>query len=133
MKRRPLTRKPKQRGRRAEPVDVTLAKRYWKLSVCRGGCVMCRHFPVDQRELGYRTGDLRRIEGHHVLAQRHLKREGHAGRLWDTRNGMALCGYHHERHENWTQRVPYELVPVDALEFADELALLWLIEGEYPA
>lgn len=46
---------------------------------------------------------------------------------------MGLCAYHHARHENWTQRVPYELLPGDALEFAEELDLLWLLEREYPA
>jgi hypothetical protein len=127
-----MKRKPLQRGRRkSQPLDEGLAKRYWKLAVCRGGCVMCRAFPVAELA-ATRQADLRRIEGHHVIAKRHLRREGFGGRLWDIRNGMGLCAYHHARHENWTQRVPFELVPYDAFEFAAEVGLDWIIEREYP-
>lgn len=125
--------KPLQRGRRKrEPVDVGLQKRYWKMAVTRGGCIMCRAFPLAKKDRVGRLEDLRRIEGHHVLAKRHLKTRGLAGRLWDTRNGMGLCKYHHPRHESGMQRVPYELVPDDALTFAIECDLDWIIEREYP-
>jgi hypothetical protein len=125
------TRKPLQRGRRKAKVDEGMAKRYWKLAVCRGGCVMCRAFPVGELD-ATRAADLRRIEGHHVIAKRHLRREGHGGRLWDARNGMGLCAYHHQRHELRVQPVPYELVPEGAFEFAIELGLDWIIDREYP-
>lgn len=127
-----MQRKPLQRRRKRDPVDAEMAKRWWKLTVCRGGCIMCRAFPVSSELRAARLQDLRRIEGHHVLARRHLKAHGYHGRLWDTRNGLALCTYHHHRHEWGMQRVPYELVPDDALEFAAELELEWLIEREYP-
>jgi hypothetical protein len=131
MRRTPLRRKPR-RSRRTPVADESLARRFWQTSVRRGGCVMCNSFPVPRALREGRLVDLRLIEAHHVLAKRHLKRRGHAGRLWDTRNGMGLCRYHHERHENWSQRIPYELVPADAHEFAAELTLDWLVEREYP-
>jgi HNH endonuclease len=130
---RSALRRKRHRSRRQPEPDLSLARRYWKAAVCRGGCVMCRAFPVPRELRDDRAADFRVIEGHHVLAQRHLQREGLASRLWDTRNGMALCRYHHGRHERWMQRVPYELVPDDALEFADELGLLHVIDRDYPS
>lgn len=124
--------KPLQRGRRkSQPIDEKLAKRYWRMAVIRGGCVMCRAFPLEPHERIGREPELRRIEGHHVLAKRHLRNEGYGGRFWDTRNGMALCSYHHARHERWMQRVPFDLVPDSAVEFAIELGLLPLLEREH--
>jgi hypothetical protein len=131
VRRTALKRKPR-RSRSAPEPDASLARRFWKSSVCRGGCVMCRAFPV-ARELRHElAADLRRVEGHHVIAKRHLKARGLHAHLWDTRNGLALCVYHHDRHERWMQRVPYELVPYDAFEFAAELGLDWMIPDDYP-
>lgn len=125
--------KPLQRNRRkSQPLDAGLARRYWKMSVTRGGCVMCRAYPLTRDARALHFADLRVIEGHHILAQRHLKGRGFGGRLWDTRNGIGLCRYHHPRHESAMQRVPLELIPDDALEFAIELDLDWIIEREYP-
>lgn len=132
MKRSALRRKPKQRNRTPPRVDDGLAKRFWKIAVCRGGCVMCKAFPAPPELRDGRMVDFRTVEGHHVLAKRHLKREGFTGRLWDTRNGMGLCRYHHQRHEHAIQRVPYALVPDCALEFAAELGLEHVVEREYP-
>lgn len=126
-------RKPIQRARYTAPApDLALQKRYWKAAVCRGGCIMCSAFPVPPTLREGRRADFRRVEGHHVLAKRHLKREGFAGRLWDTRNGMGLCAYHHARHEARMQPVPYDLIPEGAFEFALELGLDWILEREYP-
>lgn len=125
--------KPKQRGRRkSEPADVSLDRRYWKASATRGGCVMCKAFPLEPHERIGREADIRRIEGHHILAKRHLRVHGYEGRFWDTRNGLALCALHHHRHEFRMQPVPFGLLPDDALEFAAELELLYIIENEYP-
>jgi hypothetical protein len=109
-----------------------MSSRYWHMTVTRGGCVMCQAFPLKAHQKIGREADLRRIEGHHVLAKRHLRANGYSDRIWDVRNGMALCKYHHDRHERWMQRVPFALVPDDAVEFADELGLLPLLEGEHP-
>lgn len=111
----------------------------WKATVCRGGCVMCRAFPDHVAlELAHRR-DLVRIEGHHIIAQRHLKKEGFEDRLWDVRNGVGLCGYHHPRHEAFRQRIPRELLPPEVAAFAAELVndrhpdgLGWLLDKEYP-
>jgi hypothetical protein len=126
------TSKPTQRARYTPPTRDGLAKRYWKMAVARGGCVMCRAFPLESHERIGREPEIARIEGHHVLAKRHLRVHGHAGRFWDTRNGLALCRLHHHRHEFRMQPVPFRLVPDDALEFAAELYLLYIIENEYP-
>jgi hypothetical protein len=125
--------KPKQRNRqRSYPIDDGLQKRYWKMTVARGGCVMCYAFPLTADEKRGREADVARVEGHHVLAKRHLKVHGHAHRYWDTRNGIGLCALHHHRHEWSLQSVPFRLLPDDALEFAAELDLLYVIENEYP-
>lgn len=132
MKRSSLKRKPR-RSRAVAPPEVAYARRYWRASVTRGGCVMCREYPLSPAQRIGREQELSRIEGHHVLAKRHLHNEGYSDRLWDVRNGMGLCSYHHDRHERWMQRVPFRLVPDSAVEFADELRLLPLLEKEYRA
>lgn len=114
------------------PDEIARIKRHWKAAACRAGCVMCKAFPVPPELRNGRLADFRTIEGHHVLAQRHLKRNGHGDRLWDTRNGMGLCRYHHGRHESWMQRVPRELVAGDAMEFADEVGLIEQLWLDYP-
>lgn len=118
--------------RRRPRVDDGLERRYWRMSVIRGGCVMCKAFPLTPEERTGRHAQIRHVEGHHVLAKRHLKKRGFTDRLWDTRNGMGLCVLHHDRHESYLQRVPYELVPAGAIEFADELGLTALLEHDYP-
>jgi hypothetical protein len=125
--------KPKQRNRRKSyPRDDELQKRYWRMMATRGGCAMCHAFPLTPDERRGRDADIANIQGHHVLAKRHLRDLGYVDRIWDTRNGMGLCALHHHRHEWRMQPVPLRLVPDDALEFAAELDLLWLVENEYP-
>lgn len=127
-----MRRKPTQRKRTDPRVDEQLAKRYWKLTVCRGGCVMCRAFPVAPEDRRGREPDLRRIEGHHIVPKRWLRNTGYGSRLWDTRNGMGLCRYHHGRHELRMQPVPFDLLPDGAYEFAIEVELDWLVDDTYP-
>lgn len=126
--------KPTQRGRRrrAPERDVTIDRRYWKSAVTRGGCVMCKAFPLTPKQRLGREAEIRDIQGHHILAKRHLRVHGYAQRLWDIRNGIALCSYHHHRHEWRIQPVPFTLLPDNALEFAAECDLLYMIESEYP-
>lgn len=129
MKRTPLKRKPTQRYRSsAARADEALGRRYWKQAVTRGGCVMCRHCPPTRQE----RQELGPIQGHHILPKADLKTYGHADKLWDVRNGMALCELHHTRHERWKQRVPFSLIPISAIEFAIELELEWLLARRYP-
>ncbi len=80
-----------------------------------------------------RSDMIRTIDGHHVIPQRHLKRAGLEEHLWDERNGLALCRWHHFQHENHRERLPRELIPDEAHDFALELGLDWLIDREYPA
>jgi hypothetical protein len=103
----------------------------WHRGVTRGGCVMCRAFPLSREQRAGREIDIARIEGHHVLAKRHLRTHNLESRFWDQRNGIALCSYHHHRHEWALQRVPYGLLPACAIEFASEVELLSKLEMEY--
>jgi hypothetical protein len=123
-----LRRKP----RRKEAYSDATSKKFWRAAVTRGGCVMCKHFPFKDHERVGREVDIANIQGHHILAKRHLRVAGAEHRFWDTRNGMALCSLHHHRHEFRMQPVPFYLVRDDALEFAAELGLLYVIENEYP-
>jgi uncharacterized protein YcbK (DUF882 family) len=51
--------KPTQRGRCSPPpADEALARRYWRFAVTRGGCVMCKAYPLSGRvtiHSGFRT------------------------------------------------------------------------------
>lgn len=121
-----------RRRRERVTVDIALQRRYWRTTAISGGCVMCQAFPVAAADRVTFAADLARMEGHHVVPKQLVKREGFPGRVWDVRNGMGLCGYHHARHENYVQRIPRDLVSNDAFEFADELGLDWAIDKDYP-
>lgn len=103
----------------------------WKRAVCRYGCHMCHAFPVDAYTRLMFEPDLRRIEGHHVLSKSFLKDSGLEAELWNVDNGMALCHYHHSRHELHSQRVPRELIPTAALAFAAKHGVSWRLVRDY--
>lgn len=112
--------------------DELLAARAWHRAVVRGRCIMCAVFPLGVQERRSRAPELRFKQGHHVIAKRHLRRYGHADRVWDARNGVCVCELHHQRHENYTQRIPRALLPAAVAEFALDVDLLWLLDTEYP-
>lgn len=81
------------------------------------------------------------IEGHHVIAKQEIKRIARSGRwefdreqdaLWDVRNGIPLCDVCHQRHETAFKRVPRNVLPSAALDFAGEMGVDHLIERYYP-
>lgn len=122
------TRSAGQRRRRVEVAQP----RDWKREVTRGGCEMCHAFPVDEHVRRQRALDLRTIQGHHLIEQKRLKSRGLEAHLWDVRNGMGICVYHHTRHGDYIQRIPRELLAPAAHEFAEEVGLTWLLDHLYP-
>lgn len=110
-----------------------IAREAWARAVKRYGCVMCKAYPVPDNVRLQHKAALKHREAHHVLAQRHLKREGLSTLLWDSDNGMALCEYHHWRHEKAIQRVPRWILPAASIAFAERLGLGHHIDREYPA
>lgn len=127
---------PKRKAKRPLPASefelVSIAREAWAVATRRGGCVMCRDAPVSDAVRRIHGADLRIREGHHVLRQEVLKREGHEMLLWDHDNGMCLCHYHHRRHTKAIQRVPWRLVPAKSVRFAERLNLRHILEREYP-
>lgn len=116
MKRAPLKRGWKKTVR---PRYSPIASEAWRASVVLGGCVLAS----DECQ-----GP---VQGHHVLPQRVLKREGYEARLWDPRNGIGLCELHHTRHERRLAVVPLLLLPDAAIAFAEEVGLGWWLERFY--
>ncbi len=94
---------------------------------------MCRAYPVDSEIRKTYFVELRDIQAHHILDKQYLKAAGKHDHLWDVRNGMGLCGYHHPRHTNWRQRVPRELLPPAVYDFAREVGLEWRLDQYLPA
>lgn len=72
------------------------------------------------------------IQGHHIIPKRTLKQQHFTDHVWDDRNGLGLCAWHHQRHENYRQRVPRDLLPEAVYEFAAELGIMWMLDREYP-
>lgn len=81
-----------------------------------------------------------RLEGHHILPKRYLKRvakergldKAETERiLWSLANHMALCGRHHNRHERALERVPVEAIPLRAWAFAESVGLTWVLGRVY--
>jgi hypothetical protein len=122
--------KPARRKR--PPVD-RIAAQHWHAHVTSRPCVMCQAFPPSRELFAARRPDFLRRTGHHLVPQQVLRRLHLEHLLWDPRNGLCLCAYHHGQHEVFAQRVPRELVPERAGEFAEEIDLGWLIERDYPA
>ena len=72
------------------------------------------------------------MQPHHVVSKQALKRRHLYKLLWDVRNGVCLCERCHRRHEARIAPVPYELLPPQCIEFAQQINLLWLLEQRYP-
>jgi hypothetical protein len=117
-------RKPSQRRPdRGDAYEDATAKRYFREQVTAGGCVMCADCPPTREVRAAFGPDLRWIQAHHIISKNFLKRMGLAAHLWDVRNGLGLCAYHHERHERQHESVPFRLLQPTVFEFADEIGL----------
>lgn len=110
----------------------------WKLKVARGRCVMCqaRGVTVDAHSIH---------DAHHIVPARYIRRYVRSLRLdapeaakllarllYDPRNGLCLCRRDHDKHETGYTRVPRELIPSKAFQFARELKLDYVIDRFYP-
>jgi hypothetical protein len=122
-------------------VEDRAASRAWNRAAEAQGCVMCAaeldghdRFPVSARTRRERAWDLAKIDGHHIIAKQALKRWGLFALLWDVRNMLPLCRYHHFRHEQAYQRVPRDLLPRRAREFAREINAEYMLDDDdvYP-
>lgn len=51
---------------------------------------------------------------------------------WDLRNMLPVCELCHTRHHRAFRRITRRELTSAAIEFANELALDWLIERTYP-
>jgi hypothetical protein len=119
-----------QASRSSVPPHDAEAARLWWRAVTAGGCVMCHDCPVDEQTRRERRADLEYVQGAHIVPQDKLKRWGMHDRLWDIRNGLGLCRFHHARHDYAVQRCPRRLLPVEAFEFADEINARWVLEDD---
>lgn len=106
----------------------------WHQHFARQRCVMCVAAPVPADVARERALDLATIDGHHIVPKQDLKRWGLFALLWDLRNGLPLCRYHHFRHESAYQRVPRRLLPAAAWKFADEINARFVLDDDrvYP-
>ncbi len=119
--------------RKQRSVKESEAAGLWRRTVTLGGCLMCHEFPVTDplTRATYRS-ELRDIQGHHAIPKTNLKKLGLKDYIWDERNGVALCGYHHPRHTAYKQRLPRRLLPEKVYDFCRELRIEWLLDLEYP-
>lgn len=94
----------------------------WKRRVCLNGCQV-HDDPADC------SGP---IEGHHLITQQSLRKRGHSHDVWDIRNGLGVCQRAHRRHTSAKERIPYEKIPQEAIEFAREIGVEWHLDRYYP-
>lgn len=118
----------------ARAVPDADGSRAWNAAAVAEGCAMCRSSPEPEEVRRARPWEFATIDGHHCIPKRDLKRWGLHRLLWDTRNMLALCRFHHFRHEKAYQRVPRALLKPSALEFADEIGARFMLENDriYP-
>jgi hypothetical protein len=130
--RRSVRRTPLRRGRRIrrrEPEPISLEERalageFHRHTVCRP-CVVCGR---TQREA---RAAMTRITAHHAISQQALRRLGLP--LWDPRLGVPVCWEPcHRRHTSRHTPIRRSQLPPEALDFAREHGLEYVIEREYP-
>jgi hypothetical protein len=107
--------------RRRKPVGV-IESDLWREGL--GRCQVC---PAEGKACRGR------IQGHHVIEKKTLRRHGLDEFVWDKRNRLSVCEYRHEQHTSRYNPIPRSLVPQDALDFAREIGLDYVIERYYPA
>jgi hypothetical protein len=97
----------------------------WKMAVLRRQpvCVVC--------------GGRGFLKAHHVITKQKLRRE--LGKkiaeevMWDPRNGMTLCEFHHSQHHCRAKPVPLEKLSHENWNFAMEHDLTYVLEITYPS
>lgn len=124
-------------GARRDDEEDPDGRRLWHLHFSRLPCAMCEDTPVPADVARERRADLAYVQGHHVISKDRLISWGLRLLKWDIRNGVALCRYHHMRHEyavRRDQRLPRRLIPAPAWAFADEIDCRWVLEDDamYP-
>jgi hypothetical protein len=72
------------------------------------------------------------VTGHHIITQQQLRQHGLELELWNLRNRLPVCDGRHGQHHRASRRIPRSVLPVEALEFAEEHGLTRLIERYYP-
>jgi hypothetical protein len=101
--------------RRARPIGVIRAD-VWRAGL--GPCIRgCESLYVD---------------AHHVITAQKLRHFNLHDHLMDHRNRLALCRPCHDAHHNRKHPVMWEELPPAAIEFAQEVGLLWWLEKHYP-
>lgn len=132
MKRSPLTRKTplrsvamlkNSRRVRASKSEVS-AREFFKRAVCSKPCVG-RQIPGHECD-----GPLQAM---HIVSKHTLKNRGLRRLLWDVRNGIPGCYRLHRRHDLAVEKIPRDLLPPAALEFAAEHGLMDSLERHWPA
>ncbi len=103
-------------------IQVLVEPAEWKRRVCHGGCII-HDDPADC------DGPL---QGHHVISQQHLRRDGHADVVWDVRIGVGICEAAHTDHTRGTRRIPRDRLPSPVVAFVHDLGLDWRLERYYP-
>lgn len=119
--------------KRQRELDAAQAKRTWRQAV-GATCAMCRRAPVSAEVREDFFNDLMRIEGHHLIPKADLERcKVSVFARYDLRLKLDLCSYHHQRHENFVERVPRDMYGPAVFAFADEHDVRWLLEREIEA
>jgi hypothetical protein len=119
------------KSRRRQASGTVAQRAAFRLAVCH------EHARCAVTDDGWCDGGL---EAHHVVSQQAIRAlatergygpEHLARLLWDTRNGLAVCGRHHARHTLARRRIPLAVLGPGHAEFACQLGLDYLIDRTY--
>jgi hypothetical protein len=91
-------------------------------------CLMCKHHPAPASVREARPQDFDWLQAAHILPKRDLAGDEKSAPA----NGLVLCVWHHNRNDRWIERVPRELLPAEAVAWAESKGLLWQLDREYP-
>ena len=139
MKQTPLQRKPpRYLSRELRALERRLKSR-WAAYARTRPCVVC-----GAAHLASPRGTQVLIEGHHVVEKQELKSAAREFKLddeatlrlvWDLRNNLSLCRFHHAQHTHWRRRLTRREVLAaapKAQQFSFEIGRGWYIHRNYP-
>lgn len=132
VKRTPLKTRRKATGARVRAAQALWSAGAEPCTVCRAEGALCRGMGLDPHHCipAQKLRALVDSEAYHGRYSEGEKDARMAEVVYDLRGRQWLCrGRHAEHHGN--KPIPYSLIPAEAIAYAEELSLGYVLEREY--
>lgn len=132
VKRTPLKTRRKATGARVRAAQALWSQGIEPCTVCRAEGTICRGMGLDPHHCipAQKLRALVDSEAYHGRYTEGEKDARMAEVVYDLRNRQWLCRGRHDAHHG-NQPIPYSLIPAEAIAYAEELGLGYVLEREY--